>query len=524
MGRGYVLSGKLKFLAPLVAAAVFVLSLAGAVFAHPHIWIEARLAIVFDDQGAISAIRHQWTFDEAFSAWAIQGLDTNGDGQTSAEELQALADENMIGLQQYSYYTFAGEGADDVSFVSGPNPNMKFEGGQTTLSFSLVPEAPIKIQRVLEVELTDPEYYVALSFADADAVRLENAPDNCTLEVNAPKAIAPELEERLFALGPDITELPPELKSAAADLANVVIVQCGNGEAPTAVEATREVAKRSSPFAAPPAQRGLPVVRTGFLGWVNAQQQTFYGALTKALGQLKTDGNAFWVLGTLSFLYGVFHAAGPGHGKVIISSYMLATEAQLQRGIVLSFASAMMQSITAVVFVMIAAMALNMTSSRLSETSNLLVTGSYALVTALGLWLVVRKVFGLGHNHNHNHDHDEHAHHVVTPVQSSGGLREMIGVVLAVGLRPCSGALVVLVFALSQGVLAAGIVAVFLMGFGTAITVGVLASLAVGAKETARMIGKGVSAEIAADISWWLELAGGLLVFGFGVILLMANV
>jgi len=494
------------------------------VFAHPHIWIEARSAIVFDNQGAISAIRHQWTFDEAFSAWSIQGLDTDGDGQTSDAEMQALADENMIGLQQYSYYTFAGVGSDDIPFTSTSNPNMKYEGGQTTLSYTLAPNTPVRVSGAFEIELTDPEYYVAFSFAEGDAVTLENAPDNCTVEVNAPKSIDPALEDRLFALGPDITELPEDLKSAAADLANVVIVRCDDNQPVQASgDIVQEVTKkRASPFAAPPAEKGLPVVRTGFLGWVNAQQKTFYAALTKALGQLKSDGNAFWVLGTLSFLYGVFHAAGPGHGKIVISSYMLATEAQLQRGIVLSFASAMLQSITAIVFVLIAAMALNMTSVRLSETSNLLVVGSYVLVTALGLWLVVRKVFGLGNDHDH--DHGEHNHHVVTPTHVGGGLREMIGVVLAVGLRPCSGALVVLVFALSQGVLAAGIAAVFLMGLGTSITVGVLATLAVGAKNAAHKIGSVTNAEIAADISWWLELAGALLVFGFGAILLMANI
>ncbi len=76
---------------------------------------------------------------------------------------------------------------------------------------------------------------------------------------------------------------------------------------------------------------------TGLLGWVADQQRNFYQALTAALGRLKTDYNGFWVLGGLSFLYGIFHAAGPGHGKVVISSYVLANERQVKRGIVLSF-------------------------------------------------------------------------------------------------------------------------------------------------------------------------------------------
>ena len=103
-----------------------------------------------------------------------------------------------------------------------------------------------------------------------------------------------------------------------------------------------------------------------------------------------------------------------------------------------------------------------------------------------------------------------------------GDWREQLGVVLGVGLRPCSGALVVLVFALSQGLLAAGIVAVFLMGLGTAITVAVLASVAVGAKGLAgKLLGRREG--LASGVIWWAELLGAMLVFAFGVILLLAS-
>lgn len=110
----------------------------------------------------------------------------------------------------------------------------------------------------------------------------------------------------------------------------------------------------------------------------------------------------------------------------------------------------------------------------------------------------------------------------MTPQQARGGWKESLGVVVSVGLRPCSGALVVLVFALSQGVLAAGIAATFLMGLGTAITVAVLASLAVYLKGGAlRLTGNGAAGE---TLVWWLELAGALLVMAFGMILLFAAI
>ena len=111
----------------------------------------------------------------------------------------------------------------------------------------------------------------------------------------------------------------------------------------------------------------------------------------------------------------------------------------------------------------------------------------------------------------------------MTPAATGGNWREQLGVALAVGMRPCSGALVVLVFALSQGLLPAGIAAVVLMGVGTAITVAVLATLAVSAKGLARRIG-GVDNPVTARIVWWVELAGAGVVLAFGVIALLASV
>lgn len=112
--------------------------------------------------------------------------------------------------------------------------------------------------------------------------------------------------------------------------------------------------------------------------------------------------------------------------------------------------------------------------------------------------------------------------HVVTPEAAEGGWREQLAVVFAVGLRPCSGALVVLVFALSQGLLPAGIAAVFLMGVGTAITVAVLATVAVMAKGLAARVG-GLDTPLAGSVVWWLELLGACAVLGFGTVLLIAS-
>ena len=565
--------------------------------AHPHIFVDARAAITFDDAGQIVSVRNRWTFDEAYSAWAVQGLDTNLDGAVSREELQPLADDNMQGLGEYAYYTFAGEGPDNLSFGFGSNPVMSYEGGRQTLEFEVAVDGPYAIKDTLELAINDPEYYVAISFANAGAIQLVNAPDNCSVVLEDPAPMSDDLAAQLYSLGPDVTRLPPELEQAMRGVQGAILVKCPGGSATgksagtvaagapgTALDAANAMAETAPtivtrsdlPLGGPPPEPGLILPKTGLLGWVAQQQADFYQALVRSLDALRTDWTAFWVLGGLSFLYGVFHAAGPGHGKVVIGSYVLANEAQMRRGVWLSFLSAMLQSLVAIGFVLVAALVLGLTSMAMNDAAHWIGVLSYGLIALLGVWLVARKVLRLEHRHDHepresmqvlarkhmaqpahalatggpqltnfaragvgpdahgrlrghahyghNHaDEDHHGHaHVVMPSQTGGGWREQLGVVLAVGLRPCSGALIVLAFALSQGLLAAGIVAVLLMGLGTALTTGSLAALAVGAKGLARRLA-GTDNPVTAALVWWVELLAAIAVLVFGGVLLFAS-
>ncbi len=544
----------------LLVATGLVLAIAQPVFAHPHIFIDARATLVFNDQGELARIVNEWTFDEAFSVWQIQGLDTNGDGITSSEEMQELADENLVGLGDYGFYTSLGTGETSLALAAAGDARFVFENHRSTLSFAVDLQQPYRIEAPLEIAIADPEYYVAITLPDAASVTLENAPRGCVMHLEPPREIPEDLQARLFELPPDVTRLPADLEAAVRGSQGAIVIDC-DGIAPrsaqTAAEAAGQLAEArpSLPFGGPPPEPGFTLPRTGPLGWVAQMQSDFYQALTEALGRLRSDWTAFWVLGGLSFLYGVFHAAGPGHGKVVIGSYMLANERQVLRGVLLSFAAALVQSAVAVVFVGVAAALLGLSSLAMGTAVNWIERVSYALVALLGLWLLARRLLGLGHRHDehpvlrdahgrtaadphfgHDHgpvghhdddDHDQgephhHHHHIVMAEQTGGDWREQLGVVLGVGMRPCSGALVVLVFALSQGVLAAGIVAVFLMGLGTAITVAVLTIIAVSAKDLAARLA-GPESRLAGRLLWAAELLGALIVFLFGAVLLLAS-
>jgi len=293
----------------------------------------------------------------------------------------------------------------------------------------------------------------------------------------------------------------------------------------------------------------------GFFAWINMEQQRFYHTLTEAIKAMRDDPWHLWSLIGLSFAYGVFHAAGPGHGKAVISSYMIANETELKRGVLLSFLSSMMQGGVAILLVGAAYLVLRGSSISMTQATHFLEVASYALIAAFGGWLLFRKLRGMrarrlapavahGHGHAHSHAHHNHDHshghshslahgevcdtcghaHAPDPSMLKGdrfALREAWSAIIAVGLRPCSGALIVLSFALLNGLYLGGVLSVFAMSIGTAITVSVLATLAVTAKDLAvRYASSGSS---AMRISNGIEISGALLVLVLGIVLLGAS-
>ena len=271
----------------------------------------------------------------------------------------------------------------------------------------------------------------------------------------------------------------------------------------------------------------------GILGWIAVRQSEFYRGLTEALEGVSSDRSALILLLGLSFAYGVFHAAGPGHGKAVISSYLFATGETLRRGIVLSFASAMVQASVAVVLVAVAAGVLQVTAMTMTAASVWLELGSYAMIAAIGGWLLWRKTFGRAHDrhsHHDHHHHDDHVHghdhdhghsHAPPPELLAQPLnsRRAIAAILAVGIRPCSGAIIVLVFSLAQGLFLAGIASAYVMGIGTGLTVAILAALTVGARGLALRFA-GVEEGGLAKVIKGLEILAALAVLLLGLLLL----
>ncbi len=309
---------------------------------------------------------------------------------------------------------------------------------------------------------------------------------------------------------------------------------------------------QSSPFGVGPAP--APAAPGGISGWILAEQARFFRSLSAAIREAKADGTAAYGLMWLSFLYGAFHAAGPGHGKAVISAYLLADGSTVPRGIALSVLASVAQAVTAIALVGIAALLLGATARAMGETVRVLELGAYAIIVLFGLSLAWRKgrallqalslwnavpahaghghahghVHGQAHDHahsNHVHAHDAHCCHGHGPepqeLKGDDWLRRGLGAIAAVGLRPCSGAILVLVFTLSQGIFWIGIASTFAMAAGTAITVAAIAIFAVGAKGiAARLVtgGNGAGTIAVRGLEFVAALAiiavGGLLFTG----------
>jgi nickel/cobalt exporter len=297
-------------------------------------------------------------------------------------------------------------------------------------------------------------------------------------------------------------------------------------------------------------------------GWIQARQRAFYGKMSGALTRMKRESawTAAWTLMLLSFLYGVLHAAGPGHGKAVVSAWLLANERQLRRGVMISFMAAGVQALTAIVLVTGLLLSVKAAAKTAKSMAVGLEAASFGLIALTGLWLVWQAVrprlapapalavegghshdhhhhdgHHHGHDHHHHHDHDHHEHgpgcgcgHAHMP--SAAELNEPVSlwkaatIAFAVGIRPCTGGILVLLFSSALGLYWAGVAATLVMAVGTAITVSVIAVLAVKSRDLAlKLAGRGDGVWLDRT-AFGLKFLGGLFIACVGGLLFWATV
>ena len=192
----------------------------GAASAHPHVWITAISELVYAPDGSLTGVRHAWTFDDMFSSYALQGLETKTKGVYTREELAPLAQTNVESLKEYAFFTFAKADGKKEKFLEPIDYYLEYKDTALTLHFTLPLKTPVKPKQ-LALEVFDPTYFINFDLDDKDPIRLVGAPAACQLKIQRPtaaSATAQRLSEQNFMNGDN--------SNYGAMYANKITVDC----------------------------------------------------------------------------------------------------------------------------------------------------------------------------------------------------------------------------------------------------------------------------------------------------------
>jgi ABC-type uncharacterized transport system substrate-binding protein len=189
--------------------------------AHPHVWITSTSELIYAPDGSITGVRHAWTFDDMFSTYALQGIETKTKGVYSREELEPLAQTNVESLKEFAYFTFAKADGKKEKFQEPVDYFLEYRDALLTLHFTLPLKTPLKPKQLV-LDVFDPSFFIDFKLADKDPVRLVGAPAACQMKFQRPNdgsASAQKLNEQTFMNGGDNSNY-------GAMFANKITVDC----------------------------------------------------------------------------------------------------------------------------------------------------------------------------------------------------------------------------------------------------------------------------------------------------------
>lgn len=300
----------------------------------------------------------------------------------------------------------------------------------------------------------------------------------------------------------------------------------------------------TSPAAAPAGDVALPGggLFNGLLQKLAHQQMLLNERISHQFKAVRDTGSgvAFFTILALAFVYGVLHAAGPGHGKSIVAAYFVANEARWTSGVIMGGVISLLQGLTAIIVVFLLSLVLKTSQMAVENNGAMVEFISYGLVVLIGLVLFYRAVTGKGHNHSHgpfgqDHGHDHHDHHDCghdhgherhehdrahhpAPARSGSSFRRIL--TLAAGVAPCASAIIIMLFALANGALLVGTIAVLSLSLGMGLTVSLIGVLSILARGAMKRFAGGETAA-GERLERVLAIGGSVLVVGFAGVLML---
>jgi ABC-type uncharacterized transport system substrate-binding protein len=190
--------------------------------AHPHVWVTMTSEVVYAPDGSVTGIRHAWTFDDMYSAFATQGIESKTKGVFTREELAPLATENATSLKEFEFFTFTKLDGKKAEFGDATDYWAEYKDSLLTLHFTLPLKTPAKAHKV-DLEVYDPTYFVDFSFAKDNALVLKDAPAKCQVAVKKPNDA--EVNAKIQNLG-EAFFAQADSNNYGAMFANKVSVKC----------------------------------------------------------------------------------------------------------------------------------------------------------------------------------------------------------------------------------------------------------------------------------------------------------
>jgi len=186
--------------------------------AHPHVWITSASELIYAPDGSITGVRHTWTFDDMFTTYALQGIETKTKGVYTREQLAPLAKDNVENLKEFGFFTFAKADGKKQKFEEPVDYFLEYKDSALTLHFTLPLKAPVKA-RQLALDIFDPAFFIDFKFEEKDPIKLVGAPAGCQLKVQRPgEADAKKLTDEMIASG--------DQSNYGAIYANKIFVTC----------------------------------------------------------------------------------------------------------------------------------------------------------------------------------------------------------------------------------------------------------------------------------------------------------
>jgi ABC-type uncharacterized transport system substrate-binding protein len=187
----------------ILLAALIALGFAAPAAAHPHVWVKSISELIYAPDGSVTGIRHHWVFDDMFTAFAVQGLESKEKGKFTTQELAPLAKVNIESLKEYDYFTFATADGKKAPFVApAPDYSLDYKDEILTLNFTLPFQQPVKAKD-LKIEIYDPTYFIDFELAKDAPAKLVGAPAQCKLATELPRQLTFQEEKALAQIAAD---------------------------------------------------------------------------------------------------------------------------------------------------------------------------------------------------------------------------------------------------------------------------------------------------------------------------------